>query len=251
MSEIQHTEKEKSFQQQVWETLSTINVNEKIEKKNGLSYLSWAWAWGVLMAQAHYPESYYTIDTVSYNNDGSAMVSLTLTVKQGDNEFPRKMWLPMMDYRNQAISNPNAVDINKILMRCLTKAISMFGLWFYIYAGEDLPEQEKIIIQKEIAQQKERYDQLIRDLKTAAKSGVESMKMHWQQLTPEETDIIGEENKMAIYRHIAMKNEAHHEAENERVVSGKTGESHRQQFTQGLIKWQGNNPTKLPHAVSL
>ncbi|PAU99508.1 hypothetical protein CBG25_19950 [Arsenophonus sp. ENCA] len=172
MSKTQHTEKEKSFQQQVWGTLSAINVNEKIEKKNGLSYLSWAWAWGVLMA--HYPESYYTIDTVNYNNDGSAMVSLTLTVKQGDNEFPRKMWLPVMDYRNQAISNPNAVDINKTLMRCLTKAISMFGLGFYIYAGEDfagedLPEQEKIVIQQEVAQQKARYDQLIRDLKTAAK----------------------------------------------------------------------------------
>ncbi|MFS1563506.1 MAG: DUF1071 domain-containing protein [Candidatus Arsenophonus phytopathogenicus] len=112
MSEIQHTEKEKSFQQQVWETLSAINVNEKIEKKNGLSYLSWAWAWGVLMA--HYPESYYVIEPMNYNDDGSAMVSLTLTIKQGDNEFPRKMWLPVMDYRNQAISNPNAVDKSSV-----------------------------------------------------------------------------------------------------------------------------------------
>ncbi|SPP30970.1 hypothetical protein ARAF_0072 [Arsenophonus endosymbiont of Aleurodicus floccissimus] len=227
-----------------------INVNEKVEKQNGLSYLSWAWAWGVLMA--HYPESYYyTIDTVSYNNNGSAMVSLTLTVKKGNNDFSRKMRLLVMDYKNQAISNPNAVDINKTLMRCLTKAISMFGLGFYIYAGEDLPEQEKIIIQKEVTQQKERYDQLIRDLKTAAKNGVESMKMHWQQLIPEETDIIGEENKMTIYRNIAMKNEANHEAENGRVVSGKTGESHHQQFTQGVMQKQANNPTKLPHAVSL
>uniref|UniRef100_A0A3B0M759 SSAP RNA binding domain-containing protein n=1 Tax=Arsenophonus endosymbiont of Trialeurodes vaporariorum TaxID=235567 RepID=A0A3B0M759_9GAMM len=89
MSKAQHTEKEKSFQQQVWETLYAINVNEKIEKKNGFSYLSWAWAWGVLIA--HYPESYYVIDAVSYNNDGSAMVSLTLTVKQGNNACPRKM----------------------------------------------------------------------------------------------------------------------------------------------------------------
>ncbi|SPP31387.1 hypothetical protein ARAF_0512 [Arsenophonus endosymbiont of Aleurodicus floccissimus] len=175
MSEIQHTEKEKSFQQQVWETLSVINVNEKIEKKNGLSYLSWAWAWGVLMVH-HYPKSYYAVDTVSYNNDDNAIVSLTLTVKQGDNEFPYKMWLLVMDYRNQAISTPNAVDINKALMRCLTKAISMFGLGFYIYAGEDLPEQEKVVIQQEQAQQKARYDQLICDLKTAAKGGIESMK---------------------------------------------------------------------------
>lgn len=249
MSETQHTEKEKSFQQQVWETLSAINVNDKVEKKNGLSYLSWAWAWGVLMV--HYPESYYGIDSVSYNKDGSAMVSLTLTVKQGDNEFSRKMWLPVMDYRNQPIFNPNAVDINKTLMRCLTKAISMFGLGFYIYAGEDLPEQEKIVIQKEAVQQKARYEQLIKELETAAKGGVESMKSYWLQLTPEETDIIGKENKMAIYRNIAMKNEANHEAENGRVVSGKAWESHRQQFTQGLIQGQGNNTTKLPHAISL
>ncbi len=243
MSEIQHTEKEISFQQQVWETLSAINVNDKVEKKSGLSYLSWAWAWGVLMA--HYPESYYVIDAVSYNNDGSAMVSLTLTVKQGNNECPRKMWLPVMDYRNQAISNPNAVDINKALMRCLTKAISMFGLGFYIYAGEDLPEQEKVVMQKEEAQQKARYNQLIKELKTAAKGGVESMRSHWEQLTPEEKGIIGEENKNLI------KNEANHEAENGRVVSRKTWESHRQQFTQGVIQRQGNNTTKLPHAVSL
>nr|CBA74269.1 conserved hypothetical phage protein [Arsenophonus nasoniae] len=194
---------------------------------------------------AHYPESYYVIDAVSYNNDGSAMVSLTLTVKQGDNEFPRKMWLPVMDKRNQAISSPNAFDINKALMRCLTKAISMFGLGFYIYAGEDLPEQEKVVIQQEQAQQKARYEQLIRDLKTAAKGGIESMKSHWEQLTPEEKGIIGEENKDLI------KNEVNHEAENGRVVSGKTWESHRQQFTQGVIQRQGNNATKLPHAVSL
>ncbi|MFS1537683.1 MAG: DUF1071 domain-containing protein [Candidatus Phlomobacter fragariae] len=249
MSSAEHTEKEKSFQQQVWETLSAINVNEKIEKKNGLSYLSWAWAWGVLMA--HYPESYYVIDDVSYNNDGSAMVSLTLTIKQSDNEFSRKMWLPIMDYRNQAISNPNSVDINKTLMRCLTKAISMFGLGFYIYAGEDLPEPEKIVIQKEKAQQKTHYEQLIKELKTAAQDGVESMKSYWQQLTPEETEIIGEKNKMDIYHNIAMKNEANHETKNRRVVSGKTGEGHRQQFTQSVIQRQGNNTTKLPHAVSL
>ncbi|WP_063658105.1 DUF1071 domain-containing protein [Candidatus Arsenophonus triatominarum] len=93
MSETQHTEKERSFQQQVWETLSVINVNDKVEKKNGLSYLSWGLGMGVLMA--HYPESYYVIDAISYNNDGSAMVSLTLTVKQGNNEFPEKCGYPL------------------------------------------------------------------------------------------------------------------------------------------------------------
>ncbi|MFS1537994.1 MAG: DUF1071 domain-containing protein [Candidatus Phlomobacter fragariae] len=71
-----------------------------MEKKNGLSYLSWTCARGVFMV--HYPESYYVIDHVSYNNDGRAIVSLILTFKQGDNAFSRKMWLPVMDYRNQA-----------------------------------------------------------------------------------------------------------------------------------------------------
>lgn len=133
----------------VWETLSAINVNENIEKKNGFSYLSWSWAWATLMD--HYPESEFWFenqqgehgdlnnDGVIRFTDGTAEVRCTLTVEN----ITHTMWLPVMDYKNQAIKNPNARDINDAKMRCLVKAMSLFGLGLYIYAGEDLPDASK------------------------------------------------------------------------------------------------------------
>lgn len=133
----------------VWETLSAINVNENIEKKNGFSYLSWSWAWATLMN--HYPESEFWFENQQgehgdLNNDGvirfadgTAEVRCTLTVEN----ITHTMWLPVMDYKNQAIKNPNARDINDAKMRCLVKAMSLFGLGLYIYAGEDLPDASK------------------------------------------------------------------------------------------------------------
>lgn len=133
----------------VWETLSAINVNENIEKKNGFSYLSWSWAWATLMD--HYPDAEFYFENQSgefgdLNNDGvirypdgTAEVRCVLTV----DATTHTMWLPVMDYKNQAIKNPNARDINDAKMRCLVKAMSLFGLGLYIYAGEDLPDASK------------------------------------------------------------------------------------------------------------
>jgi hypothetical protein len=133
----------------VWETLSAINVNENIEKKNGFSYLSWSWAWATLMD--HYPHAEFYFENQSgefgdLNNDGviryadgTAEVRCVLTVE----DITHTMWLPVMDYKNQAIKNPNARDINDAKMRCLVKAMSLFGLGLYIYAGEDLPDASK------------------------------------------------------------------------------------------------------------
>ena len=132
----------KSFPRQVWETLSAINVNDKVEKKMKLTYLSWAWAWNILMEK--YPESTYQFAEEKYFHDGTCEVGVTVTVKDGENEISRYMWLPVLDHANRAIQNPNAFDINKNKMRCLVKCISMFGLGLYIYAGEDLPEAELI-----------------------------------------------------------------------------------------------------------
>lgn len=132
---------EKSFPRQVWETLSAINVNEKAEKKLGLTYLSWAWAWQTLME--HYPESTYQFAEEKYFHDGTCEVCVTVAVKDGENEISRYMWLPVLDHKNKPIPNPNAFDINKNKMRCLVKCLGMFGLGLYIYAGEDLPEVEK------------------------------------------------------------------------------------------------------------
>lgn len=124
----------------IWDTLSKINVNQHVEKKNGFSYLSWAWAWGVLMEK--FPNSKFSFEKFEggsetfYYPDGTAEVRCALTVEG----ITRVMWLPVMDHRNNAITKPNARAINDTKMRCLVKAMSLFGLGHYIYAGEDLPD---------------------------------------------------------------------------------------------------------------
>ena len=129
----------------VWQTLSAINVNSHIEKKNGFSYLSWAWAWGVLMDK--FPAARFSFLTVNDDGqdevfrfpDGTCELRCILTVEG----ITRTMWLPVMDHRNNAIKNPNARDINDTKMRCLVKSMALFGLGHYIYAGEDLPDVSK------------------------------------------------------------------------------------------------------------
>jgi hypothetical protein len=122
-----------------WNTLSKINVNDHTEKKGNLTYLSWAWAWQKLME--HYPESVYQFEPNEYHPDGSVTVHCTLTV----DGITRPMWLPVMDNRNNAVMQPNSRAISDTKMRCLVKAIAMFGLGSYIYAGEDLPQDTTTI----------------------------------------------------------------------------------------------------------
>ena len=125
----------------VYEVLSKINVNDKAEKKNGLTYLSWAWAWGVL--KENFPNATYTIyenkDGWNYFTDGrTAWVKTGVTV-EGVEHIEE---LPVMDFRNKSIplEQLTSFDVNKSIQRSLTKAISRHGLGLYIYAGEDLPE---------------------------------------------------------------------------------------------------------------
>lgn len=133
----------------VWADLSAINVNEHVQKKGQLSYLSWSWAWSTLMSK--YPESYYVFQDVR-QDDGSVMVECTMTIHEGEEVATRSMWLPVMDHRNKAIVNPNARDISDARMRCLVKCLAMYGLGFYIYAGEDIPSAEKEELNKPIDQ---------------------------------------------------------------------------------------------------
>ena len=128
----------------VWDELSQVDCSEHTEKKGKLTYLSWAWAWGITME--HYPTASYkfesffvdqegtVLDTMFYP-DGSASVHVTVSI--GD--LTRSMWLPVMDFKNNAIANPNSRQISDAKMRCLVKCIAMFGLGHYVYAGEDLP----------------------------------------------------------------------------------------------------------------
>jgi hypothetical protein len=157
----------------IWKTLSSINVNDHIEKKNGFSYLSWAWAWGVLME--HYPESEFHFlkgingEEVFASPDGTFEVRCRLLVAADGNIVAREMWLPVMDHKNNAIKNPNSRDVNDAKMRCLVKVMALFGLGHYIYAGEDLPDASKAAPRTDAAAQANPalQDDLLNDIATA------------------------------------------------------------------------------------
>jgi len=128
--------------------LLTKNVNDHVEKKNGLSYLSWAWAWAeALKADADATFKVEMFDGKCFMDiNGTAMVFVTVTMFKK----PMTCQLPVMDYRNKAIPNPDAFAVNTAIMRCMTKALALHGLGMYLYSGEDVPEEgdksEKIII---------------------------------------------------------------------------------------------------------
>jgi len=128
-------------------TLNNINVSDKTEQKNGLTYLSWAWAWGEV--KKLHPNANYTIyereteyGPVNYFTDGK-----TAWVKTGViiNEIEHIEELPVMDFKNKSIpvESITSFDVNKAIQRSLTKAVARHGLGLYIYAGEDLPEDAK------------------------------------------------------------------------------------------------------------
>ena len=127
-----------------FQTLNAINVNGKTEQKNGLTYLSWAWAWGEV--KKLFPDATYTVyeneNGWNYFTDGkTCWVKTGVTV----NGIEHIEYLPVMDFKNKSIPL-NAVtsfEVNKAIQRSLTKAIARHGLGLYIYAGEDLPEEEK------------------------------------------------------------------------------------------------------------
>ncbi len=127
--------------------LLKINVNDHTEKKNGLSYLSWAWAWSKVLEidpQATWEAAEFNGFPASFGPDQTALVKTVVTIK----DHTKSCWLPVMDYRNKAIKNPDAFAINTAIVRCLTKTISMHGLGLYIYAGEDLPETDEGVKKK-------------------------------------------------------------------------------------------------------
>lgn len=130
-----------------FETLSAINCNGHTEKKNGLTYLSWAWAWAEL--KKRYPASYYTIyetaDGMFYHTDGkTCWVKTGVTLVDSEYSLEHIEYLPVMDYKNKSITKNDVTsfDVNKAIQRSLTKATARHGLGLYIYAGEDLPEGE-------------------------------------------------------------------------------------------------------------
>jgi len=125
--------------------LAALNVNDKTEKKGQFTYLSWAWAWDTFVQ--NYPDATYEIVKNSNNlpyfqSDAGGMVYTKVTA----GGITHEMWLPIMDFKNQAKQNFDMMDVNKAVMRCLVKNFAMFGLGLYIYAGEDLPEEVVTLI---------------------------------------------------------------------------------------------------------
>ena len=136
----------------VFETLNKINVNEHTETKNGLTYLSWAWAWAEV--KKAFPSATYTIYENEkgwnyFTDDITCWVKTGVTIEG----LEHIEYLPVMDFKNKSIP-ANAVtsfDVNKAIQRSLTKACARHGLGLYIYSGEDLPEEE-VATQKAVAQ---------------------------------------------------------------------------------------------------
>lgn len=169
-----------------FEILNAINVNDHTEKKNNLTYLTWTWAWAEVKKQ--YPNAKYKIkkfeNNLPYVYDPNTGYMVFTEVTIGDLTY--EMWLPVMDSANKAMKSKEyeykvisykkenygeeitkkvqaatMFDINKTIMRCLVKNLAMFGLGLYIYSGEDLPEEEatKKASEEQVNQIKEMLDE--------------------------------------------------------------------------------------------
>jgi hypothetical protein len=116
--------------------LAAINVNDKTEKKNGLTYLSWAWAVDQLLRAD--PQASWEYAEPKVFGGNTMMVFCTVTA------FGKRMTaqLPVMNHKNQPIADPDSFQINVAMQRCLAKAIALHGLGLYIYSGEDVPPEE-------------------------------------------------------------------------------------------------------------
>lgn len=147
---------EKKQKEVSFEDMLKVNVNEFTEKKNGLTYLSWAHAWQVFKSK--YPDATYRVvkneEGKPYFLDEQLGIMCYTEVTIGN--LTHEMWLPVMDganksmkltaysyktkYGDKHVAPASMFDINKTIMRCLVKNLAMFGLGLYIYAGEDFPE---------------------------------------------------------------------------------------------------------------
>ena len=123
-------------------SLLELDVQKHVEKKNGLSYLSWSWAWAEALkadpAATFHVDTFQRADgsTIPYMDiNGTGMVWVRVTM------FGKEMtcFLPVMDHRNKPISNPDSFQVNTAIMRCMTKCLALHGLGLNLYAGEDLP----------------------------------------------------------------------------------------------------------------
>jgi hypothetical protein len=115
--------------------LREIDVSKYTEKKNGLTYLSWAWAVDQLLLAD--PKAHWFYPEFQRWGNGTVMVFCTVVA----NDIARTAQLPVMDYRNKPVSEPDSFAVNTAMQRCLAKAIALHGIGLYIYNGEDVPPE--------------------------------------------------------------------------------------------------------------
>jgi len=165
----------------VFETLNAINVGDKIEKKGRFSYLSWAWAWAEV--KKRFPDVNYTVykndNGWNYHTDGkTAWVEVGVTI----DGIEYIEMLPIMNNNNASLplESINSFVVNKSIKRCLTKALAFHGLGLYIYAGEDLPEDEN-------------------EKKTESKSAIKNEELASDELVLEFSKVLSNEQKKAVF----------------------------------------------------
>ena len=174
--------------------LLSLNLNAKTDVKgqgrNALKYLSWSEAWGEFVKV--YPDAVYEVvknekGLPYFSDESGAMVY----VKVSANGLIHEMWLPVMDGANKAMKDKpytyqvneyangaktghmidksvdayTMFDINKTIMRCLTKCLAMFGLGLYIYNNEDMPEAIEEPVKFITKEQLEQLEELIKKIK--------------------------------------------------------------------------------------
>lgn len=187
-----------------FEVLYSINVNDKTEAKNGLTYLSWAYA--IAEFKKVHPDMTYEVKKFEnglpyvYDENTGYMVFTSVTV----DGLTHEMWLPVMDGNNKAMKNhpynvktkykeitvqpATMFDVNKTIMRCLTKNLAMFGLGLYIYAGEDLPEENLTDDEK-----KAEIKRLIQETNTNTTKYLAAMGVHFKKEFTAVDEMKGEE----------------------------------------------------------
>ncbi len=201
---------ETKVKKSVFEILNSINVNEHVEKKKTgeknpdgsekfLTYLSWVWAWG--QVKQHFPDASYEVrhwGDKPYLNDDQLGIMVETSVTIGGETIT--MWLPVMNSTNKAmkavpysyktkygdkfVDAATMFDINKAIMRCLAKNIAMFGLGLYIYAGEDLPEEEAAQAKNEL---QAKIDQAVAEIKAVkSREELEACWRTWSKVVPTE-----------------------------------------------------------------
>lgn len=181
---------------EIYKTLSAVDVSDKIRQKNGINYLSWADAWGEL--KKRYPESFYSVYEDEhgkfYHTDGrTCWVKVSVTVVDGDYCQEMVEYYPIMNYKNMSIpaETVTSVDANRAIQRAITKAIARHGLYLYGYAGEEYPEEVKEQKKAEEAAQakaEEEKKQKLEAVKADMLKADAEIKRVFKNVTPEDKE---------------------------------------------------------------